>query len=390
MKILFIDWVCYGKDDIKSAMVEEGHEVIDFPFEVSTSLVWEQLIHDPETEKMLLTALHEKVPDVVFSVNFFPVISRVCQAEDIRYVSWSYDGPYILLYSDTISYPCNVIYVFDKEMCLEYHRSGIYTVHHMPLAVNTKRLDQIDEALPSTTSFLYDVSFVGSFYLEKGNFFEQIEAALPERSRGYLKALIAVQLKIQGYDLIQEMLTPIMDDLYKAYPVKPLSSGRAPRSFFYEYHVIKPWVTTIERMDLLEAIATRYTVDLFSHTKDFSAPGLRNHGAVDYLHEMPLVFKQSKIDLNITMRGIKSGIPLRAFDIMGAGGFLLTNYQAEFLDLFVPDEDFVYYTSKEDLLRKVGYYLEHEEERKAIARNGHDKVAARHTYRHRVREMLAF
>ena len=118
----------------------------------------------------------------------------------------------------------------------------------------------------------------GSLYLEKGSFFEQIEAALPERSRGYLKALIAVQLKIQGYDMVQEMLDPILDDLYKAYPVRPLSSGIQPKAFFYEHHVIKPWITTIERMGLLEAIAARYPVDLFSHTKDFSVPSLCNHG----------------------------------------------------------------------------------------------------------------
>ncbi len=105
MKILFTDWVFYGKEDIKSAMIEEGHEVILFPFEVSASLIWELLIQDPETERRLRSILHEKVPDVVFSVNYFPVISRVCQAEDIRYVSWSYDGPYILLYSDTVSFP---------------------------------------------------------------------------------------------------------------------------------------------------------------------------------------------------------------------------------------------------------------------------------------------
>lgn len=390
MKILFIDWMYYGKDDIKSAMLEEGHEIISFPFEVSTSLVWEQLIHNPETERRLCTALHEEIPEIVFSVNYFPVIARVCQKEDIRYVSWSYDSYYILLYSDTIRYPCNAIYVFDKEMYREYHEAGIFTVHYMPLAVNAKRLERIDKARNLLAEFPYKVSFVGSFYLEKGSFFKQIEAALPERSRGYLKALIAIQLKIQGYDVIQEMLSPILDDFCKAYPLKLLSSGMEPKSFFYEHHVIKPWITTIERMDLLEAIAEKYTVDLFSHTEDFAVPGLNNHGPVDYFQEMPLVFKQSKINLNITMRGIKSGIPLRAFDIMGAGGFLLSNYQAGFLDYFVPNEDFVFYENKKDLLAKIGYYLSHEEERKAIAQSGHDKVAAEHTYRHRVREMLDF
>ena len=103
---------------------------------------------------------------------------------------------------------------------------------------------------------------------------------------------------------------------------------------------------------------------------------------------MPLVFKQSKINLNISLRSIKSGIPQRAFDIMGSGGFLLSNFQADFLDDFIPGEDFDYYESKDDLLAKIDYYLAHEKERQAIAKNGHDKTAAAHTYRHRVREML--
>lgn len=60
-------------------------------------------------------------------------------------------------------------------------------------------------------------------------------------------------------------------------------------------------------------------------------------GAVDYYEVMPHVFKQSKINLNITLRSIQSGMPLRAWDIMGAGGFLLSNYQADFL-ISLPQE----------------------------------------------------
>ena len=144
----------------------------------------------------------------------------------------------------------------------------------------------------------------------------------------------------------------------------------------------------MERIDLLEACAQHRPLDLFTRTKELAMPNIRNHGEVEYYKEMPLVFKQSRINLNISLRGIKSGIPLRAYDIMGAGGFLLSNFQADFLEYFIPGEDFVYYESKEDLLKKVDYYLAHEEERKAIARNGYDRVSAGHTYRHRVREML--
>ena len=103
-------------------------------------------------------------------------------------------------------------------------------------------------------------------------------------------------------------------------------------------------------------------------------------GPVDYYEEMPYVFANSKINLNITLRSIKSGIPLRAMDIMGAGGFLLTNFQSDFLDYFVPGEDFVYYDSQEDLLNKIDYFLSHEKEREEISKNGQERVRNEHNY----------
>ena len=129
---------------------------------------------------------------------------------------------------------------------------------------------------------------------------------------------------------------------------------------------------------------------LFTRDPHFQLPNLTNHGPVRYYDEMPFVFQQSRINLNISLRSILSGIPQRAFDIMGSGGFLLSNFQSDFLDDFVPGEDFDYYESEEDLLGKIDYYLSHEKEREAIAQNGHRKIANAHTYRHRIRAMLEY
>ena len=84
----------------------------------------------------------------------------------------------------------------------------------------------------------------------------------------------------------------------------------------------------------------------------------------------------------------KKGIPLRIFDIMGAGGFVLTNYQEDLLSFFTPGEDFVYYEDRQDLMEKIAYYLTHEEERRAIAKSGHDKVKENHTYLLRLKEII--
>ena len=399
MKILFIEWKSFGNEDITEAFAAEGHTVVRFPFANRDAR------RDDGAARELTAALHREVPDVVFSFNYFPVISNVCKKEDVRYISWIYDSPYVLLYSYTVINPCNTIYIFDKELYLEFHKAGIKTVHYLPMAANTDRLDKTTgsavystlaaEGTPAADipadirhpAYLYDVSFVGSLYTEDHNFFDRM-TDLSDYTKGYLDAIMSAQMKIQGYNFIQESLSPIMDDLYKALPMDPNPDGVESKEYLYAQYVINRKITGLERADLIRAVAERFPFDLFTPNRSFTLPNLTNHGTVDYYTQMPVVFRRSRINLNISLRSIKSGIPLRAFDIMGSGGFLLSSFQADFLDDFVPGEDFVCYESREDLLDKIGYYLEHEDERAAIARNGHDKVAARHTFRHRVREML--
>lgn len=388
MKILFIEWNSFGNEDIKKAFAAEGHNVVCYPFANRDGR------RDAELEKDLSAFLRREVPDVVFSFNYFPVISNVCKKEDIRYISWIYDSPYVMLYSYTVINPCNMIYVFDKELYMEFHNAGIETVHYMPMAANTERLDMLTSnstaqptSADSKQSFLYGISFVGSLYTEEHNFFDRM-TSLSDYTKGYLDAIMSAQVKIQGYNFIQESLSPIMDDLYQALPMDPNPDGVESKEYLYAQYVINRKITGLEREELIRAIAERFHFDLFTPNKDYSMPNLTNHGTADYYTEMPLVFKRSKINLNISLRSIKSGIPLRAFDILGSGGFLLSNFQSDFLDYFVPGEDFDYYESKEDLLSKIDYYLTHEDERIAIAKSGHDKITANHTFRHRVREML--
>jgi spore maturation protein CgeB len=350
----------------------------------------------------LTEALRRDVPDFVFSFNYFPLVSNVCKKENIKYVSWIYDSPYVMLYSYTVINPFNIIYVFDKELYLEFSRAGIKTVHYLPMAANVERLDGLSMDMSSdmssagarsadtpsadASSFAYDISFVGSLYTEKHNFFDRM-TSLSDYAKGYLDGLMRSQMQIQGYNFIQESLSPVMEDLYQALPMDPNPDGVETREYLYAQYVINRKITGLERTELIRAISGRHSFNLFTHDTSFSMPNLKNHGPVDPYAGLPLVFKKSRINLNISLRSIKSGIPQRAFDIMGSGGFLLSNYQSDFLDFFTPGEDFVCYESKDDLLDKTDYYLTHEDERAAIAKNGHDKVAAAHTYRHRVREM---
>lgn len=369
---------------MKEAFRREGHSLVCFPF-------FNKDARNDESAVAGLPALIKKeTPDVVFSFNYFPVVSNVCHKENLRYISWIYDSPYVMLYSYTAIHPCNTIYVFDKAVYQEFHKAGIPTVHYLPMAANTERLDALtSQAAPAESRrFLYDISFIGSLYTEKHNFFERMEN-LSDYTKGYLDALMSAQMNVQGYNFIQETISPIIEDLYRSLPITPNPDGVETKEYLYAQYVINRKITGLERNDLIRTISEKYPFDLFTHDRNFSLRGLTNHGPVNNYQEMPLVFRLSKINLNISLRSILSGIPQRAFDIMGSGGFLLSNYQDDFLDFFTPGEDFIFYESKADLLDKIDYYLTHEEERLQISKNGHDKVAAAHTYRHRVREMLS-
>lgn len=388
MKVLFIEWKSFGKEDILEAFRILGHTVIRLPFHNV------DYRSDKAFEDSLASRLRTESPEYVFSFNYFPIVSKVCCKEDIPYVSWIYDSPYVLLYSYTTINPCNHIYVFDKQLCLEFNRAGILTVNYLPMAAYTGRLDSMaSDSMPAALKSILpksDIAFVGAMYTEKHQFYQRLQG-ISDYTRGYLEGIMAAQQKVYGYNFIQEVLPPeIIADIKKILPMEPNSDGVESTEYLYAQYVINRRISGLERLHLISLISRHYPIDVYTSDKTLNADNIIRHDPIDYFDMTPYVIKASKINLNISLRSIKSGIPLRAFDILGSGGFLLTNYQDDFLDFFQPGEDFDYYESEQDLINKITYYLHHDDERIAIAASGHDKVAAGHTYLHRIREWESY
>ena len=387
MKILMLMWKSFGNEDIKIAFEQSGHQVIEFAYSDKGERTDDQL------EQEITSTIRRSVPDFVFSFNYFPVVALACQKLGLPYVSWIYDSPYVRMYHYSVNAPTNHVFVFDKAQYLEFHNAGISTVHYLPMAANTDRLCAMNdfasfEKTPWKNQ--HDVAFIGSLYTEKHQFFQRMDK-ITDYTKGYLQGLMAAQKQVQGYNFIQELLPPdIIKDMQNSLPMTPGHDSVESIEYLFAQYVINREITAQERQEYLSAVAELFSLDLYTPDKNLKMKGCTNHGPVDYYDFAPYVFKTAKISLNISLRSILSGIPLRAFDIMGAGGFLLTNFQSDFLDYFVPDEDFVYYESKTDMLTKIAYYLEHEEERAQIAQNGLNRIKESHTYKHRVKEITSY
>lgn len=389
MRILFLTWKSFGNDDVLDAFRSQGHIVIEISYNDKEEA------DDAAAVKAFEQQINDKEADCVFSFNYFPVVALACRDLSIHYLSWIYDSPYVRLYHYSTVFPTNYIFVFDSSVYLEFQRNGINTVHFLPMAANVDRLENMNDFNSfSNTEWVnkHDIAFVGSLYTEKHQFYQRMKN-ISDYTRGYLEGLMRAQMQVYGYNFIQDMLAAnpnIITDMQKALPLTTSKDGVETIEYLFAQYVINREITAIERKELLGLVSERFGLDLYTPDKSYKMQGCTNHGSVDYYDFAPYVFKKAKINLNISLRSIHSGIPLRAFDIMGAGGFLLTNYQPDFLEFFVPDEDYVYYDSQVGLMDKIKYYLKHEDERIQIANNGFEKIKAKHTYKHRVDEMLSY
>lgn len=381
MRILIYKWRAYNYRDIYETFLAMGH----------TLDVMEQKLksydEDAEFEARLTHILKETSYDFVFTVNYFAVISNVCERCKVKYVSWSCDNPLISMYHKSVFHDCNYIFLFDKRNFLEFKARGVPHVYYLPLAVDTVRMDHLLEEADDLRLYQNEVSFVGSLY--ERNTYDKIKNTLPDYLRGYLDAVMQAQMSVSGANIIEEMLTPdILEAIGEHFSLEKSQDSFSDLGLIFSTTVLGFKIAAMQRTNGLLALSKHVPVTIYTNSNTKNLLRVTYRGSVDYWTQMPKVFHMSKINLNFTIPNIYTGLPLRMWDILGAGGFLMTNYQAELPDFFVENKDLVCFDGEKDLVEKTLYYLSHEEERKQIARNGHEKVKKFHTYQIRLKEII--
>ena len=88
-------------------------------------------------------------------------------------------------------------------------------------------------------------------------------------------------------------------------------------------------------------------------------------------------------------RNISDDLNYRTFETLGCQTFLLTNETPGLSELFEIGKHLVTYHSEGDLFEKIKYYLNNEEERNLIAKNGYYHVIENHTYLQRMKYFIS-
>lgn len=376
MNVLLVKWKAYGQEFLQKGLQDAGF-LVDTVFYDAQK---EGIAEDNGFLNPLCDMLSQKSYEFVISFNYFPVISTACEKKQVKYVAWTVDSPLYTLYTRSIYNSCNHLFVFDKSSLKELKALGIQKVWYLPLAADA---DHYDELLARPKGqFASQVSFVGNLYTEKSAY-----GALGTQKdyfAGFMEGLVEAQRKLWGCTFVEE----ILEEMWSKQLDKMLMPVNGEEfigrnSMVFANSCILTEITARERKEYLEAAGQAADTDIYTGS-DTTGLALKNKGKVDYLTQMPFVFHNSKINLNITLRSIQQGISLRVWDILASGGFLLTNYQPELEEFFEIGRDLECYFDKEDMICKIRYYLEHEEERAQIAKNGYEKVKSRHGYRNRI------
>lgn len=368
MKILYVNSDIIKKNDMVWGLLEAG-----FDTEIYESIVTMNLII-PEELEALLRVVSEY--DVITSQNFIPAVAVACHEKGVKYASWIYDSPQYHLFSKEARFDTNYVFAFDKIQVKNLRKTGIKNVFYLPLAANTTKASMVSITDEDVKNYSCDISFIGGLY-EKNSYRDFYEKA-PQTVKEELERVLSDNFFSWGkgksvYDELSEETSSLLT----------LAMSGEKSNALYKADFLKAAKTLVlvyelacrERKTLLSESAKYFNTVFYTKTPEDGkfSDKLIVKGPV-YEENLYKAYYLSKINLNITMRSIESGIPLRVFDIMAVGGCVFTNFQEEVGELFNIDKDIVVYHCMDEYLEKAKYYLKHDKERETIGVNGYVRV----------------
>lgn len=247
------------------------------------------------------------------------------RSQGIRTAIWFTDDPY---YTDiTAGLATHYDEVFTLEMtCVEfYRRLGCSRVHYLPMGAFPVEFRPRNPA----RSKRHEVCFIGSAYWRRVAFFDEVTGYLASRDT-----------HISGiwWERLRDF--PILSD--------KIALGR--------------W------------LGPRETAEMYNGSKIV----INMHRAYD------------DETFNNNSAGIHAVSPNpRTFEIAACATLQLTDARDDLASFYTPGVEIVTYTTPQEMVEKIDYYLTHEEERQAIAMRGMYRTMRDHTYARRLDAMLA-
>jgi hypothetical protein len=145
---------------------------------------------------------------------------------------------------------------------------------------------------------------------------------------------------------------------------------------------------------LWAALSSRFEGDKYQGKMKQINPSLL-HGFLPDA-DVPVLFRNSKINLGFTrMVGNDPGrlgttqLKLRDFEVPACGGFYLVEYAPDYAEFFVDGREVETWRTVGELVEKIRYYFDHENERAAIAVAGQRRALHENLWAHRFSDLFS-
>ena len=169
------------------------------------------------------------------------------------------------MYSETVKFDTNRLFVFDKVETLKFQEMGIRNVFYLPMAAATDYYDTILPSVDDYARYHSDVTFIGSMYSEKGQHMFRHLDDLDEYTRGYLFGLMQAQKDLYGIDILESGLTKdIVRRIQKICPITEHGDGFETVEWVLANYFLARKLTAMEREEIIDSLSKKYSVKLFT------------------------------------------------------------------------------------------------------------------------------
>lgn len=290
----------------------------------------------------------------------------------VKRVCWFYDRMYDL--PEAIGEQYELALTFDRKH-VEYLQPLFgERAKYLPAATGMENVHPPKTIQPKTP-----VSFVGATGLRRSLQYIKQDPAMTMKLMGIINRVIG-----SGWDLSPQGL---QEQLFEdTQPLNPTNEEKFKRL------VMQLAASRLRISYLAAAQPFGLTVygDALWGKREFSGNLIQCYAgrSLDYETETPDVYAASAINLNLFHPQIIEGVPMRMYDVLACGGFLLSQYRPVLEEQFTIGKDLDVFHNPNEMAEKIQYYLQHGDERNAIAEHGKQTVLQHHTYRHRMQQIV--
>ncbi|MFH1148477.1 MAG: glycosyltransferase [Pseudomonadota bacterium] len=332
-------------------------------------------------------------PRFLFAINYTNGLAELCRRTGIDLVCWEIDPA-----TDRLK-PCGSgeevhVFTYRKRNVDRFRRAGFRNAEHLPLASNTGKRFPVRPSDPEKNSHSASLSFVGSSMLEQAESFRTIFLNYYRNFKGG-----APQAWEEGNRRLEDVLYRQRED-FSLYTIPDLLQEYFPG---LDDHVLNlpeaydPFILVGEiaaaekRLNYLARLSqTNVSVKVWGDPgwKSIEPHGIKYMGYAGHHREINSIYANSLINIDVNRIYQMDIVPMRIFDILACGGFVLAEHSDELTELFKVGYEVEAYRTFDELTEKAAYYLGHRDEAQEIAGRGMAAVRSRHTINSRIEYML--